>query len=276
MASLVSFLVGTAVLGAIVLIRFGSLALPWETLSAQPGWIWIGGCLGVIMLTMNILLLPRLGAIQTVIFPVAGMVASSMVIDHFGLFNGARIAFGLSRFAGCACVLVGAILAAMGKEKNAGETQGTGSTNLMIWRLLGFLSGILGPMQAAVNGALGRILEAPLKASFISFAVGTLTLLLIVFATKKQIAVRRPAKGEGPWWMWFGGLIGANTVFSSALLAPSLGTGLLMVLNQFGMMAGGFAIDGLGLFETPKKRLTANKVQAAVLVLLGVIMIHGF
>ena len=40
----------------------------------EPLWIWFGGLLGVVALTGNILLFPHLGAVQTVVLPIAGQV----------------------------------------------------------------------------------------------------------------------------------------------------------------------------------------------------------
>ena len=53
----------------------------------EPLWIWFGGLLGVVALTGNILLFPHLGAVQTVVLPIAGQIMMGVVIDHFGFFD---------------------------------------------------------------------------------------------------------------------------------------------------------------------------------------------
>ena len=55
--------------------------------STEPWWIWIGGALGVIYLTGNIVLFPKLGSVQTVIMPILGQIVMSMLIDNFGWFT---------------------------------------------------------------------------------------------------------------------------------------------------------------------------------------------
>ena len=274
MASLVSFFVGTVFLAAIVLVRCGGFGFPMDSLAGAPWWIWTGGCLGVVMLTTNVVILPYIGAVQTVILPVTGMILMSMVIDHFGLFGGARIPFGVSRLAGCALVLAGALLAAAGGRRGDGR-EGGKQRNPWGWRLLGFVGGLCGATQATVNGRLGGMLGTPLKSALVSFTVGTLTLAVIVLVTRRRVSFVFPPASPKPWWMWTGGLIGANTVFSSALLAPLLGTGMTIVLNQCGMMAGGLLIDRFGWFETEKQRVSGRKILAVILVLSGVALIHG-
>ena len=49
-------------------------------------WV-LGGLLGVIYLTGNLLLLPRLGAALTVVITVTGQIIMGVIIDTFGLLG---------------------------------------------------------------------------------------------------------------------------------------------------------------------------------------------
>ncbi|MCY1237960.1 putative inner membrane exporter, YdcZ [compost metagenome] len=52
-----------------------------------PWWIWIGGAAGVIYMTAALLLAPKLGAASFIVAVIAGQMAVSLLIDHFGLMG---------------------------------------------------------------------------------------------------------------------------------------------------------------------------------------------
>lgn len=86
-ASLISFSLGTLFLALITLLIDKSLLFPLNLFGKEPFWLWIGGLLGVIYLTSNILLFPKLGSVQTVIMPILGQIIMGLIIDNFGLFG---------------------------------------------------------------------------------------------------------------------------------------------------------------------------------------------
>ena len=82
-AGLVNFSVGVVPIVAFFLI---SRAV-WpsaERLAAGPPWIWIGGFLGAFYVVGSIVAAPRLGSSALVAATVAGQLAASVVIDHYG------------------------------------------------------------------------------------------------------------------------------------------------------------------------------------------------
>ncbi|PNZ67076.1 DMT family transporter [Staphylococcus croceilyticus] len=86
-ASLVSFSVGTLALFILTLIFNRSLKI--KTSQPNIGKIkpvyFIGGILGVVFVTSNIILMPFLGAALTTIVAMLGQMLMGVIIDHFGL-----------------------------------------------------------------------------------------------------------------------------------------------------------------------------------------------
>ena len=84
-AALVSFLMGSLALFGMVLAQgnLGSLALMPE----QPWWRWVGGLMGAFMVCATIVLAPKLGVANMLLFIILGQLLSGMVIDHFGLLG---------------------------------------------------------------------------------------------------------------------------------------------------------------------------------------------
>lgn len=111
-AALVSFAVGTAVLGV--------LALAMQTrpdLSAArglPWYAWTGGVYGVVFVVAATWAVPRMGVATTVTLMVAGQLIVSLALDHFGAMGVPRRPINFSRLAGIALVIGGVLLARRG------------------------------------------------------------------------------------------------------------------------------------------------------------------
>lgn len=107
-AAFVSFLVGTCLLGVLLLATRTPL-LPAQPLSALPPWIWLGGLIGAVFVFAATLLVPKLGAGAMICLVVLGQVVSSLALDHFGVLGAQRPADGL-RIVGALLLIVGAAL----------------------------------------------------------------------------------------------------------------------------------------------------------------------
>ncbi|WP_293003423.1 DMT family transporter [Nevskia sp.] len=107
-AGLVSFSAGTLLLLAIVLL----LRTPWPAnVAAVPWYLWVaGGTLGVGYLIMSIWLPPMLGVALTFGLIVAGQLAMSLALDHFGWLGVAQHAINPWRVLGAALIVAGVIL----------------------------------------------------------------------------------------------------------------------------------------------------------------------
>jgi transporter family-2 protein len=108
-AAAVSFIVGAVALslGALVVSR----TVPqFSEMAGAPWWVWTGGLLGAFYVLCSILLTPVLGAAATVGFFLAGQLAASVAIDHFGLLGVSASEVTPPRILGLLLVLCGALL----------------------------------------------------------------------------------------------------------------------------------------------------------------------
>ena len=267
LASLVSFAVGTVGLGIVLLATRTPLPLR-ATAVSQPWWIWVGGLCGLIFLTMNMVLLPRIGASATVILPLFGQVVGGLVIDLLGAFGTTPRPLTIGRVVGVALVAVGAVLVNL---RHSSAPAGTGPTwrTAILWAA-GIGAGVLGAVQATVNGRLGTVMGSPLAAALVSFAVGLAGLVLINLVMRN----RPRLTGRTPWWSYLGGLIGAGFVFSIAYVTPILGTSLAISASLLGQVSGGLALDHFGAFGLPRRHLSRRRLLGATLVLVGVVLVR--
>jgi transporter family-2 protein len=108
-ATAISFLIGTVVLIALVVVAREGMPTPAAVASA-PWWAWLGGFLGAFYVFSSIVVTPRIGATATVGFVVAGQLLAALALDHFGLLNLTAQPVGVLRLLGVVLVLVGAVV----------------------------------------------------------------------------------------------------------------------------------------------------------------------
>ena len=137
--------------------------------------------------------------------------------------------------------------------------------------VVAFLVGMLLPLQALLNARVGALAGGALLASFLSFAVGTLALGVLLLATRAPLPSAR-ALSSLPAWLWCGGLIGALFVFCGTLLVPRLGAAGMICLVVAGQLLGSLLLDHFGVLSQPRP-VAALRVLGAVLVVAGALLV---
>ena len=245
---------------------------PVPQFSAEvPWWGWLGGVMGVCFVLGNILLFPRLGALETVVLPILGQVVMGLLVDRFGLFGAPAMPVSWMRVLGAAVVFAGIVVVLRSGRRPMLEGDAEG-LELAIFRVLGVLVGVCTAIQTSVNGYMGGIAGSSLHAGEINLAVGAVLLLVAALVTSPRQLVRRPE--PGPWWMWLGGLVGATFVISGATLAPLLGTATTVIAFNAGTIAAGQALEARGAFGARKNPLTPTRLAGLVVIFLGVLAVR--
>ncbi len=106
----------------LILISLIILITP-KSISLQnlPGWnkwyLYLGGVLGIFILTSIIIILPRLGATQGFIYIISGQLIASVIVDHYGLLGIEKTPINITKFAGILFFILGAYLVTISKIK---------------------------------------------------------------------------------------------------------------------------------------------------------------
>ncbi len=109
LAALANFVVGTLFLAALLL----ALRVPWPAIAgmkAAPTWLWLGGLLGSFYVASAVLIAPKLGAAVMFAVVIAGQVAMSLILDHYGWIGFPQHSIGLWRIVGGALLVMGVVL----------------------------------------------------------------------------------------------------------------------------------------------------------------------
>lgn len=272
-AALISSMVGLVFLYLVCLISGQSVALPLGTMARAPWWIWLGGVCGLVFLTGNIVLMPKLGATQTVIFTVTGQILMGLLVDSFGWFRSHVIPMTWLRALGAVLVLGGMLLATLSKGDSPSDAVDNRSWKTWLWRLFGVGIGMLSALQTTINGYLGTVIHSSTQSAIVSFWINVvLNAILCVIIRLK--AGKPEVEKKGPWWMWTGGIFGGLYVMISLYLATRLGTGLTVIIALIGSTIGGLIIDQFGLLQSEKRPTKWSEILGIVIMIGGTVMIR--
>lgn len=136
------------------------------------------------------------------------------------------------------------------------------------------IAGVLVPLQAGANAALGRALGHPLWATLISLAVSAICvvpIMLVLRVSGPSIA----GLAAQPKWIWIGGVVGVIYITGALLLAPKLGAASFMTTVIAGQILASMAIDHFGLVGFEAKPITGERLAGAILVITGILVMQG-
>jgi len=143
---------------------------------------------------------------------------------------------------------------------------------MTLFILMALVAGISVPTQAGINAQLGLWTRSPVLAATISFAVGTLSLLVYSFATRIPLPAVA-AIGGHPWWIWIGGTLGAFFVTATIILVPKLGATTMVTTVLAGQMLASLLLDHFGWLGYPLHPISLGRIAGVVLVCAGVWLI---
>jgi len=148
-------------------------------------------------------------------------------------------------------------------------------SNLTFYLLIGLMAGISVPTQAGINAQLGLWTRSPVLAATISFAVGTLSLVLYSLVTRIPLPALATV-GSHPWWIWIGGALGAFFVTATIFLVPKLGATTMVAAVLGGQMVASLLLDHFGWLGYPLHPISLGRVAGVVLVCAGIWLIKSY
>lgn len=145
---------------------------------------------------------------------------------------------------------------------------------ILVFLAMAFFIGLVIPLQSAINSSLRDTLRSgSLLAALVSFAVGTVVLLLVSALTRQPFAALSGLP-RAAWWEWLGGALGAFFVFGSTLLAPRIGLAAMISLIVAGQVCSSLVFDRFGLLGLQARSLSWVRLLGAALILGGVVLVN--
>jgi transporter family-2 protein len=135
--------------------------------------------------------------------------------------------------------------------------------------LTAFVGGLVA-LQAPINSGLGRQ-TGSLPAALVSFALGTLILVVIVIASGDTEGLR--STFDVRWYYLIGGLLGAAYVTVALISVRTIGAGGVAAATITGQLTTAVVIDRLGVLGLERVPLSATRVVGIALLLTGTFLI---
>jgi transporter family-2 protein len=127
-------------------------------------------------------------------------------------------------------------------------------------------------LQAPINSQLGRHVGS-LQGALVSFAIGTLVLLVAAALAKGGLGTIGEARHVPSWVYLTGGVLGAGYVTTALIAVRPLGTGGVIAATIAGELTVAVLIDQFGMFGLDRHPITFARVAGVVLLAVGVLLV---
>ena len=148
-------------------------------------------------------------------------------------------------------------------------------SNIYFLLLVALVAGAVLPVQTAVNNKMALSVGSPVLGALVSFAVGTLSILIYSVASGESLGSLSGSK-EAPAIAWIGGLLGAFFVTATIILLPRIGVAMTISLIVAGQMITALVMDHFGLLGLEVRQITLLRVVGVALISLGAILIRKY
>ena len=148
-------------------------------------------------------------------------------------------------------------------------------SNIYFLLAVALVAGAVLPVQTAVNNKMAVTVGSPVLGALVSFAVGTLSILIYSLASGESIASLTSSR-DAPAIAWIGGLLGAFFVTATIILMPRIGVAMTISLIIAGQMLTALVMDHFGLLGIPVRGISLLRVVGVVLITAGVVLIRRY
>jgi bacterial/archaeal transporter family-2 protein len=143
----------------------------------------------------------------------------------------------------------------------------------VVFYLLIVGAGVSVALQQVLNANLRMELGSAWWAGFVSYLIGTLSMLTIAIASGGPwLSVTMAARTS--WVSWSGGIFGAIFIATAILMVPRFGAATVLALIVVGQMVGSLTFDHFGLLGIPQHSANPIRLVGAAFLILGVVLIR--
>ncbi|PJG81958.1 DMT family transporter [Caviibacterium pharyngocola] len=140
---------------------------------------------------------------------------------------------------------------------------------LLPFVLIALCAGVALAVQAAINSQLAHsLIGQPAVAALVSFATGTLLLLLICW-WKTDLFTALQQVPKQPFWKLIGGPLGALVVFTTIFLAPKMGVTNMLFFIIVGQLIAALVIDHFGLLGMTQRPVQLWQIIGFIVIGIG-------
>jgi bacterial/archaeal transporter family-2 protein len=140
---------------------------------------------------------------------------------------------------------------------------------IFFYLLLAIMGGTCIGLQAGINGVLGKRIGV-LEASFVSFFIGTIILLLLVIFMGKGDLLKVTTVTK---WQLLGGALGVAYVSIMVAIVPKIGVASAITAVIVGQLFISVTLDHFGIFANQRIPIDGYRISGLVLLLVSLFLI---
>ena len=139
--------------------------------------------------------------------------------------------------------------------------------------LVAIAAGAFLPLQAGVNTRLSHFVGGPIRASFVSFAIGAFVLFVVALIAYRGGVGRA---GAAPWWAWIGGALGAFYVTAAIVVGPRIGSAAFFGILVAAQLVTSVLADRFGWLGYARHDLSPARLTGVLLLVSGALLVRLF
>jgi len=133
-------------------------------------------------------------------------------------------------------------------------------------------AGVSFALQQAANNHLRAELVSPWWAGFISYAVGSVVMLIMALVSGPALSLTMITRTH--LFSWTGGVFGAIYIATAIFMIPKLGATTVLALMVVGQMVISLFLDHYGILGIPIYPISGVRLIGVVLLVLGVVLVR--
>jgi transporter family-2 protein len=128
-------------------------------------------------------------------------------------------------------------------------------------------------LQQLLNANLGKALQSPWWAGFVSYLGGTFVMAAILVISGEPLS-NYAYVARAPAISWAGGVFGAIFIATCIVMVPRLGVAAVVTLVVAGQLLSSILFDHYGLLSTPQHPITLVRLIGAGFLIAGAAMMR--
>lgn len=143
----------------------------------------------------------------------------------------------------------------------------------ILFLLMALCVGGLLPIQGSINAHLGKNLNHPLQATFVSFFGAVIFLFLLLLAINPSLPSVSQLKST-PVFYYTGGIYGVIFVTTILMLAPRIGIANTLVASIIGQLIVSVVLDHFGAFGLLRHPINGFRLLGCVGLVVSLYLIQ--
>lgn len=143
----------------------------------------------------------------------------------------------------------------------------------MIYLIIVLCMGLFIPLQTAANARLRQVVGPVYITTFISFAVSTLSLIVVSLMSGTNVLPTVEILQSSPLWVWTGGIIALLTITCAIYLFREIGQLQGMLIPMFSQLLFSLCIDHFGWFGSTVIPFDLKRAAGAAMLIAGITLV---